>query len=165
MMMEVTGKLKGRIMRTNTKRHDVTTRAIGPISITTTSADEFTIVEIVVGGKHYHGLTKRNASADSWSEDAGIVIAARRAFDLMMDDQFSPKLRAIDLGNPLGGKSPMHDMDLYRRLMKNNPCREIIWKNEHSPVSIGVALHKAVAKSPHDMIAAHRNSVMCKLLL
>lgn len=104
-MKEVTGKLKGRLMRTNTKRCDVTHRQIGSIGIEYTTIDEFTIVEILHSNKHYHGLAKINDTCDTWSEDTGIVIAFRRAFDLMMKDvKPSPSIRY-----PLGirvGKSP-----------------------------------------------------------
>ena len=86
MMREVTGKLKGRLMRTNTKRCDVTHRQIGSIGIEYTVIDEFTIVEILHNSKHYHGLTKMNDTCDTWDEDTGIVIAFRRAFDLMIED-------------------------------------------------------------------------------
>lgn len=85
-MREVTGKLKGRLMRTNTKRCDVTHRQIGSIRIEYTIVDEFTIVEILHGSKHHHGLAKMNDTCDTWNEDVGVVIAFRRAFDLLVED-------------------------------------------------------------------------------
>ena len=159
MMKEVTGKLKGRLMRTNTKRHNITTRAIGPIDITTTSVDGFTIVEVVVNNKRYHGLAKQNDSADNWSEDAGIVIAGKRAFDLMVDDQFKPIIREIGLEFPLGGPSSKKQQDQYHAAIKiflgSNPCAEIV--KDEGPLPVGIALYDSIDKD--------RSNVICKLLL
>ena len=119
-MREVTGKLKGRLMRTNTKRCDVTHRQIGSIGIEYTVVDDFTIVEITHDSKHYHGLAKLNDRCDTWDEDTGVVIAFRRAFDLMMEDvKPSPPIGYVlgcGFGSPLGmrmGKS------------YTNPCQEM----------------------------------------
>ena len=128
MMREVTGKLKGRLMRTNTKRCDVTHRQIGSIGIEYTVIDEFTIVEILHGSKHYHGLTKMNDTCDTWDESTGIVIAFRRAFDLMVKDQFKPKVKV-----PLENKSHtgpfgfiVGDQNgLPTGIMISNPCKGI----------------------------------------
>lgn len=191
MMKEVTGKLKGRLMRTNTKRHEVTTRALGSISISATNIDGFTIVEIVINGKHYHGLTKQNEHADNWNEDTGIVIAFRRAFDLMMKDQFTPKMKGINFGFPLGGKShiilplSLKELDAYssrgqqdrycdaiKMLMDayphnkvlnlvDNPCAEIPLKFKSDKPSDHMALGIALHNTPIDT----NGPTICKVAL
>lgn len=47
--------------------------------------DKYTIVELIVGGKHYHGLTAK-ADCDRKSDRIGISYAYNRAFVEMIND-------------------------------------------------------------------------------